>query len=312
VTDRVVRDEILESERWLSLPDNSCRVAYCPVLLLNVDDFGNIEGSIFRLCRLFARSRLVPDDRDAERETERIVRELEKRDMVRRYTGPDGRELLHLPRLRPHRQYLSRKVAPSPWDDAAPLGKIVRKQGHAKNVDATSQRRSSDVAEGVGVGVGVGVGSRGKVVTSKESKDASHLMSGTEAPDAFALEPPTSKPKKPKVNGAHRDTEADRKAAELRQMRADAVSIIEFLNRKTGRQFRPGKENVGFIVARLKGGATVEQCRAVIAVKSRKWAHDERMSEFLRPATLFNATKFAQYLGELPATSTGATRDVES
>jgi uncharacterized phage protein (TIGR02220 family) len=41
----------------------------------------------------------------------------------------------------------------------------------------------------------------------------------------------------------------------------------------------------------------------VIGRKTAKWKGDAKMEEFLRPATLFNRTKFAQYLGELPATA---------
>ena len=37
----------------------------------------------------------------------------------------------------------------------------------------------------------------------------------------------------------------------------------------------------------------------VIAKKVREWGADPKMSTYLRPATLFNATKFAQYQGEL-------------
>jgi hypothetical protein len=42
----------------------------------------------------------------------------------------------------------------------------------------------------------------------------------------------------------------------------------------------------------------------VIAQRVRKWKGDERMEEFLRPATLFNRTNFWQYHGEIePETS---------
>jgi len=34
-------------------------------------------------------------------------------------------------------------------------------------------------------------------------------------------------------------------------------------------------------------------------MKCREWGADEKMEEYLRPATLFNATKFAQYRGKL-------------
>ena len=43
--------------------------------------------------------------------------------------------------------------------------------------------------------------------------------------------------------------------------------------------------------------------RAVVVRKCRDWAADEKMEPYLRPATLFNATKFAQYVGEVPPES---------
>jgi uncharacterized phage protein (TIGR02220 family) len=78
-----------------------------------------------------------------------------------------------------------------------------------------------------------------------------------------------------------------------------ALQILKFLNDKTGRDYQPVDANLDMIAARLKEGATVEDCRAVVAKKCREWSADEKMSEYLRPATLFNATKFAQYRGEI-------------
>jgi uncharacterized phage protein (TIGR02220 family) len=81
--------------------------------------------------------------------------------------------------------------------------------------------------------------------------------------------------------------------------RSQAVEILDFLNAKTGRNYQPVDANLKMIAARLKEGATVDDCRAVIAMKCREWGADEKMEEYLRPATLFNATKFAQYRGKL-------------
>jgi len=77
-----------------------------------------------------------------------------------------------------------------------------------------------------------------------------------------------------------------------------AKTILQFLNEKAGRAYR-GNVNLEIIIARLKDGATVEDCRAVIAKKCREWTGDEKMVIYLRPATLFNRTKFSQYQGEL-------------
>ena len=78
-----------------------------------------------------------------------------------------------------------------------------------------------------------------------------------------------------------------------------AREVLGFLNAKTGRSYQPVEANLKLIVARLKEGASVADCRAVVAKKCREWCNDEKMSDYLRPATLFNATKFAQYRGEL-------------
>jgi len=82
-------------------------------------------------------------------------------------------------------------------------------------------------------------------------------------------------------------------------LKPDALQVLEFLNEKTGRQYEPVPANLELIIARLQEGATVDDCRAVVAKKCREWCADERMCQYLRPATLFNRTKFAQYRGEI-------------
>lgn len=84
-----------------------------------------------------------------------------------------------------------------------------------------------------------------------------------------------------------------------RELRRQALEVLIFLNEKTGRAYQPVPANVDMIVARLKDGATVDDLRAVVAKKCREWTCDEKMAPYLRPATLFNRTKFAQYQGEL-------------
>jgi len=78
----------------------------------------------------------------------------------------------------------------------------------------------------------------------------------------------------------------------------DELEILNFLNEKTGRNYQPVKSNLSMISARLKEYSKT-QLRQVIAKKCREWGTDEKMEPYLRPATLFNATKCAQYVGEL-------------
>lgn len=81
--------------------------------------------------------------------------------------------------------------------------------------------------------------------------------------------------------------------------KAACMEVLDFLNLKAGRHYRPDGTNLQFIAARLKEGASVVDCRQVIAKKTREWKDDPKMSEYLRPATLFNREKFSQYVGEL-------------
>jgi uncharacterized phage protein (TIGR02220 family) len=77
-----------------------------------------------------------------------------------------------------------------------------------------------------------------------------------------------------------------------------AKELLEFLNKKTGKGFRPVLANLEPISARLKEGFSPQDIKTVIARKCMEWGKDDLMSKYLRPATLFNRSKFAQYNGE--------------
>lgn len=110
---------------------------------------------------------------------------------------------------------------------------------------------------------------------------------------------PCRKPSHHVVNVAHTDTDTDTKKILMSGKPDDAIQILLFLNEKTGRQYRPVKANLELIKQRIKEGYEPKDLRQVIAMKCREWLHDDVMNKYLRPATLFNRTKFAQYTGEL-------------
>ncbi len=80
----------------------------------------------------------------------------------------------------------------------------------------------------------------------------------------------------------------------------EEIDILTYLNRKTGRNYESVPANIRFIRARIKEGATYHQLRKVIDVKTAEWLSDTEKNKYLRPATLFNQTKYAQYVGEIP------------
>ncbi|MCF6327567.1 MAG: conserved phage C-terminal domain-containing protein [Devosiaceae bacterium] len=83
-----------------------------------------------------------------------------------------------------------------------------------------------------------------------------------------------------------------------KELDSQAEEVINFLNHKTGKRFRIVDIHMKHIKARLKSGITLQELKAIIAKKSRDWKGTDS-EEYLRPATLFNATKCENYLGEL-------------
>jgi len=76
-----------------------------------------------------------------------------------------------------------------------------------------------------------------------------------------------------------------------------SAEVLDYLNQKALSKFRPVPANIKLIESRLKEGATVEEMKRVIDTMVAKWMDDEKMREYLRPSTLFNATKYSQYSG---------------
>lgn len=77
----------------------------------------------------------------------------------------------------------------------------------------------------------------------------------------------------------------------------DIEYILSYLNEKAGTAFRSCRSNNKFIQARLKDH-TVEELKAVVDKKVEEWKGTD-MQKYLRPETLFNATKFESYLCSL-------------
>lgn len=82
-----------------------------------------------------------------------------------------------------------------------------------------------------------------------------------------------------------------------------AQKVLDHLNEKAKRKYRPVPANLSLINARLQEGATFDQLTQVIDAKVREWSRNAKMRKYLRPATLFNAQKFNQYVGQLDDSS---------
>lgn len=73
--------------------------------------------------------------------------------------------------------------------------------------------------------------------------------------------------------------------------------VISYLNRKAGVAYKPNTQaTIRLIHAREKEGFKAEDFKAVIDNMCREWKNDPKMKKYLRPATLFAASKFEGYL----------------
>lgn len=77
-----------------------------------------------------------------------------------------------------------------------------------------------------------------------------------------------------------------------------ALFVLAYLNCVQDTQFRPVRANIDLILNRLKEGHSIMDFLHVIHAQRRAWKSDEKMKKYLRPKTLFNATNFANYLGQ--------------
>lgn len=73
--------------------------------------------------------------------------------------------------------------------------------------------------------------------------------------------------------------------------------VIARLNELTQSSYKPeAKDTRRLIHARMAEGYTEDDLMAVVEHKARQWLGDDEMARFLRPETLFRASKFEGYL----------------
>lgn len=74
------------------------------------------------------------------------------------------------------------------------------------------------------------------------------------------------------------------------------TEIVDYLNQAANTSFKAASKNTQSLInARTREGFTVDDFKAVIDGRVKAWATDPKMSEYLRPQTLFG-TKFESYL----------------
>jgi hypothetical protein len=105
---RIIRAEILDSDRWLGLAHVSERMAYI-VLLLSADDLGTLDAGLGSLSRKWREPCQIKGTEDAAK----ILQALMDADLVRTYQA-DGNTYAFLPRFHPRFRATTFRRPPPP------------------------------------------------------------------------------------------------------------------------------------------------------------------------------------------------------
>ena len=119
-------------------------------------------------------------------------------------------------------------------------------------------------------------------------------------PDGYLLDTQVSidKDSKGKVNINSPGNPDDKPKRKTPKQPEWASEVVDYLNEKTGKHFKASSSaNVKFISARAKEGYTAEDFKKVIDTKTAEWKGTD-MEQYLRPETLFSASKFESYLNQ--------------
>ena len=87
------------------------------------------------------------------------------------------------------------------------------------------------------------------------------------------------------------------KTAKAREETEKVEQVIAYLNTKAGTHFKPGaKAHQRHIRGRLREGSEVEDFKRAIVWCVSEWAEDADMERYIRPETIFSASKFGGYV----------------
>jgi uncharacterized phage protein (TIGR02220 family) len=81
------------------------------------------------------------------------------------------------------------------------------------------------------------------------------------------------------------------------EINATINKVLDYLNEITNSTYSATKNNTQLIYARIMEGYTISDFKKVIDIKAEQWKGTEQ-EKYLRPITLFQASKFENYLNE--------------
>jgi uncharacterized phage protein (TIGR02220 family) len=228
-------------------------------LISEQDDLGNLEGNIFKLYRLW---RDFDGVTSIEKATS-ILEQLVEKQLILLYKANDDsleeKNYLHIPNHRQRVRYFKRLYPISPFQLEDELNKINNLKEKKTGLSNTQDTLKADLNR-IDIDIDTDI-----------DNNKNHSLAKA----------------KPIIKSE------------------DVKEILIFLNEKANRHFpiftpngKPTR-NFDLVKGLLKQGYDKADIKSVIAKKNREWSSNEKMSVYIRPATLFGKKNFEQYLGEL-------------
>ncbi|WP_353990063.1 phage replisome organizer N-terminal domain-containing protein [Pediococcus argentinicus] len=94
------------------------------------------------------------------------------------------------------------------------------------------------------------------------------------------------------------DIDKDKEEESNNKVEFKFKEFFEYFNKMTGKNYRNIKTNQDMVRARLNDGFTNKDLKLVIDYKTSEWKGNPDMDKYLRPSTLFQPSKFNNYLEE--------------
>ena len=124
----MIRESLLQSDRFLELPDNTARICYIAALL-KADDLGNLEATDGQLVRLWRDFGIETRDRALK-----VIQMLVDVDLLRVYEAEEKRHI-HIPRFNQRVRHIVRRCTGSPWDDEKKINNLVVKTSDGRQTN---------------------------------------------------------------------------------------------------------------------------------------------------------------------------------
>ena len=88
--------------------------------------------------------------------------------------------------------------------------------------------------------------------------------------------------------------------------------VVDYLNMRAGTTYKHTSiSTINFIIDRASEGYTISDFKMVIDRQVYCWINDPLMVQYLRPSTLFNQTKFTEYVHGTPITEQNSQQNIE-